>query len=75
MFIYLTTRNQLWIIRRHARNAAMRRSAIRANAPSWMRTLAAVTLLGRWSKAKALVRGIRDGFRAADGAAQQQFLP
>lgn len=60
-FIYLTTRNHLWIIRRHAASFGRRAAALVLAFPGWMRTLGVTLLLGRWKKSAALVRGIADG--------------
>lgn len=60
-FIYLTTRNQIWIIRRHGANLAIRIRTLLSCSIGWARTLAITLLLGRFSKSAALLRGLRDG--------------
>lgn len=63
-FIFLTTRNHLWIIRRHAAGFHQRIGAILRAAPGWMRTLGITLLLGRWEKTSALIRGMAEGLLA-----------
>ncbi len=62
-FIYLTTRNQLWIIRRYGASGAKKFRAILHLLPLYLRTLIVTTGLLRWGKTRALLTGIRDGFR------------
>ena len=64
-FIYLTTRNHLWIIRRHGASPAARALAMILAAPGWVRTFAVTLLLGRWNKTAALLRGLALGFFGA----------
>jgi GT2 family glycosyltransferase len=64
-FIYLTTRNQLWIIRHHARGTRQRAVAMAHLAPSILRTCAVTAALGRWRKTAALFRGVVDGLFTA----------
>ncbi len=63
-FIYLTTRNHLWIIRRHGDTWGHRATAIARAIPRWLRTFAVTLLLGRWGKTSALITGMAEGLRA-----------
>lgn len=64
-FIYLTTRNQCWVIRRHARDFAQRAGALARLLPGWLRTFGITLLLGRWTKTSALIQGMAAGLFSA----------
>lgn len=61
LFIYLTTRNHLWIIRRHATSRYARMVAMARCLPGYLKTFAITLGLLRLVKTAALLRGIRDG--------------